>query len=83
MTDTMTSQNIDLSFWDTLYIHCLMLEDEQQNPKVTEHGIGMTSNRTFPTNTGEQWKVSKRFPIQSPTFAYFCGVNIAILLEPG
>jgi hypothetical protein len=21
MTDTMTSQNIDLSFWDTLYTH--------------------------------------------------------------
>jgi hypothetical protein len=75
MANTMTSHNIDLSFWDTLYIHFLMLEDEQQKPKVSEHGIGTTSNETFPTSTGGRRKVSKRFPIQSTTCAYFCGVS--------
>jgi hypothetical protein len=80
MTDTMTFQNIDLS----LYIYFLILEDEQQKPKATEHATGMTK-QNFPHKYRPTKKSFKTFPISVNDLCLllwcFFYVNIAILME--
>jgi len=43
MTDTMTSQDIDLSSWDTLYIlWCYALLDDGISPSIYQCGVHLT-----------------------------------------